>query len=260
MTMLQETSFITGPLLAGVLIGLWSPTAAVAGSTVLAFAGAVGFVATPDAGDAARRPERRPSARQDSARLPALAGRGIRTVLACSAAFGLAFGLLDVAFPAFARDHGSAAGAGVLLSAFAVGSFIGGFLYGLRSRAGPSGPRYPWLCLLAALGMAPLILEPGLAAMVALAVVSGLCFAPVSTAQFAVVDEVAVPDRKAEAFTWLSTVYGTGLAAGAALCGQLIEGSGIRAALIAACLATFAAALVATARAATLRDSPGGRG
>lgn len=175
-------------------------------------------------------------------------------MLACSAAFGLSFGLLDVAFPAFARDHGWTAGAGVLLSAFAVGSFIGGFLYGLRSGTGPSGPRYPWLCLLAALGMAPLILEPGLAAMVALAVVSGLCYAPVSTAQLAVVDEVAPADRKAEAFTWLGTFYGTRIAAGAAVCGQLIEASGTRAALIAACLATLAAGLVATARAATLRD------
>jgi MFS family permease len=260
MTMLQETSFITGPLLAGALIGLWSATAAVVGTTVLAFAGAVGFVASPDAGDSGGSdrtggsdPARgRPRRRHHANRLPALAGRGIRTVLACSAAFGLSFGLLDVTFPAFARAHGWTAGAGVLLSAFAVGSLIGGFLYGLRSGAGPSGPRYPWLCLLAALGMAPLILEPGLAAMVALAAVSGLCFAPVSTAQLAVVDEVAPADRKAEAFTWLGTVYGTGLAVGAAVCGQLIEGSGIRAALIVACLAALTAGLVATARLGTL--------
>jgi predicted MFS family arabinose efflux permease len=85
-----------------------------------------------------------------------------------------------------------------------------------------------------------------------LAAVSGLCFAPVSTAQLAVVDEVAPADRKAEAFTWLGTVYGTGLAVGAAVCGQLIEGSGIRAALIVACLAALTAGLVATARLGTL--------
>ena len=255
MTMLQETSFIGGPLLAGVLISLWSVTASVIGTTVLSFAGAVGFVVSDDSGDAGE-----PGARRHAGRLPALAGRGIRTVLACSAGFGLSFGLLDVAFPAFAREHGSSAGAGVLLSAFAAGSFVGGFLYGLRSRAGPSGPRYPWLCLLAALGMAPLILEPGLAAMAVLAAVSGLCYAPVSTAQLAVVDEVAPPDRKAESFTWLSTIYGTGLAAGAAVCGQFIEGSGIRAALSAACLATLAAGLLAGARAASLRDGRAGHG
>jgi MFS family permease len=260
MTMLQETSYITGPLLAGALIGLWSATASVAGTTVLSFAGAVGFVASAeraDAPDGAGTSDPAPS--DQATRLAALAGRGMRTVLTCSAAFGLTFGLLDVAFPAFARHHGSAAAAGVLLSAFAVGSLAGGFLYGLRAPAGPSGPRYPRLCLLATLGMAPLILEPALVAMVVLAALSGVCYAPVSTAQFALIDEVASADRRAEAFTWLGTVYGTGLAVGAAVCGQLIEGSGIRAALIAACLATLAAALVATARAATLRGKSSAR-
>jgi MFS family permease len=248
MSMLQEASFITGPLLAGALIGLWSATAEVVGTTVLSTAGAIVFVASAD-----RQRTGAPAPRLRSRRLAALAGSGMRTVLACSVAFGLSFGLLDVAFPAFARAHGSTASAGVLLSAFAVGSLVAGFLYGILAPAGVSGTRYPWLCLLAALGVAPLILEPGLVAMVALSVLSGLCYAPVSTAQLAVVDEVAPADRKAEAFTWLGTAYGTGLAAGAAVCGQLIESSGIRAALIAACLATLAAGVVATARAATLR-------
>lgn len=249
MTMLQETAFIGGPLLAGVLIALWSPTVAVAATAVLAFAGAVVFATVPDTGPVAL-PARGPG---HAPRLPALAGRGIRTMLACAAAFGLTFGVLDVAFPAFARTHGSALGAGILLSAFAVGSFIGGFVYGLRSREGPSGPRYPWLCLLAAIGLAPLLLAPGLVAMAALAVVSGLCYAPVSTAQLAVIDEVAPDARRAEAFTWLGTVYGAGLALGAAVCGQLIVGAGIRAALAVACGATLAAATVAAVRAGTLR-------
>lgn len=249
MTMLQETAFITGPLLAGALIAVWSATAAVLGTTVLSFAGAVGFVASADREDA-----RDASPRERRPRLAVLAAPGMRTVLGCSVAFGLTFGLLDVAFPAFARKDGSGAGAGVLLSAFALGSLIGGFLYGLRAPTGPSGPRYPWLCLVAALGLAPLILTPALAVMAALGAVSGLCYAPVSTAQLAVVDEVAPQGRTAEAFTWLGTVYGTGLAAGAAVCGQLIEGSGLRAAFIAACLATLAAGVVAVARASTLRD------
>jgi MFS family permease len=264
MTMLQETSFIAGPLLAGALIALWSPTAAVAGTAVLSFTGALLFVLTRSAGEEPPVPAR-PTDRSarvgrsgGAGRLPALAGPGIRTVVMCSAAFGLAFGVLDVAFPAFARAHGSTAAAGILLSAFAVGSWIGGFLYGLRSRGGPSGPRYPWLCLLAGIGLAPLIAAPGLVAMTALAVISGLCFAPVTTAQLAVIDEVAPADHRGEAFTWLGTLYGSGLALGAAVCGQLIVGAGIRAALAAACAAALVAAYVALARAATLRGAARG--
>jgi MFS family permease len=111
------------------------------------------------------------------------------------------------------------------------------------------------LCLLAGLGLAPLILTPNLLAMVPLAALSGLCFAPITTCQMAVIDEVAQPDHKAEAFTWLGTLYGTGLAIGAALAGQLIVAIGTRAALAAACGATLLAWLLTTARAATLQPS-----
>ena len=59
--------------------------------------------------------------------------------------------------------------------------------------------------------------------MLALAVLAGLCFAPVTTTQIAVLDEVAPRERPAEAFSWLAILYGAGSAAGAALGGQLVE-------------------------------------
>jgi MFS family permease len=247
MTMLQETTFIAGPLLAGALIAVWSPTAAVAATAVLSFVGALAF-ALPQAARREPKPVR-------SGRLPALAGGGIRTVIATAAAFGLTFGVLDVAFPAFARAHGSAATAGVLLSTFALGSWAGGFLYGLQRHSAAAGERYPVLCLLAATGLAPLIATPSLPVMIVLALVSGLCFAPITTCQLAVIDEVAQPEHKAEAFSWLGTLYGTGLALGAALAGQLINLGGPRAALGAACGAAVLAWLFASARATTLRPT-----
>jgi len=248
LTILQETTYIAGPLVAGAVIALASTTAAVATIAVLSFAGALMFASAP----AAARHEPKPP---HPGRLPALAGGGIRTLLATSAAFGLTFGVLDVAFPAFAHAHGSAASAGVLLSAFAAGVWIGGFLYGLRPRRQPATHLYPRLCLLAAAGLAPLIAMPGLIAMVPLCIVSGLCFAPVTTCQLAVIDEVAQPAHRAEAFTWLGTFYATGLAVGAAASGQLIAGPGTRAALAAACGATLCAWLVTAVRGATLKQA-----
>jgi predicted MFS family arabinose efflux permease len=244
MSMMVETTYIAGPLLAGALVAAWSAAAAVGASAVLSFAGTLAF--------ATARPARRPPrAGQPPGRLSAIASPGMRTLLATSAAFGVTFGVLDVAFPAFARAHGSTAAAGVLLSAFAAGSLIGGFAYGLRPRKRMATELYPALCLLGAIGFAPLILLPGLAVMIALAVLSGLCFAPVATCQLAAVDEVADPDQRAEAFTWLSTAYAAGLALGAALCGQLLVASGIRAALVAACAAAMLAAIVASLRSAS---------
>jgi hypothetical protein len=66
------------------------------------------------------------------------------------------------------------------------------------------------------------------------------------------VDEVALPAHRAEAYTWLGTVYGAGASLGAAAAGQLIIHSGDRAAFIAACGATAFAWLLTQARRSVL--------
>jgi len=110
------------------------------------------------ASGAARRHKGMP---KRAGRLAALAGPGIRTGLVTAAAFALTFGTLDVAFPAFACEHGSAAVAEVLLAALAAGGALGGFAYGLRRNPGPATRQYAALCLLAAAGLAPLIAGTG---------------------------------------------------------------------------------------------------
>jgi predicted MFS family arabinose efflux permease len=241
MTVMLESTYIAGPLLAGILIAAWSATAAVATIAALSLTGAVAFGAS----GAARRRKGMP---KQPGRLAALAAPGIRTVLVTAAAFGLTFGTLDVAFPAFAREHGSTAVAGVLLAALAAGGALGGFAYGLRRNPGPATRHYAALCLLAAAGLAPLIAAPSLPVMVALAVLSGACFAPVTTRQVAVVDDVVDSAHRAEAFTWLSTAYGAGLAAGAAIAGQLVQADVIRACFGLACASVLAASVFTTAR------------
>jgi predicted MFS family arabinose efflux permease len=241
---LQEVAFVAGPLIAGGVIALWSTTAAVATTAGLSLVGGLAFATAP----ATRR--RAPQGRRPRERLATTPG--MLTVLISAAAFGTTFGALDVAFPAFARDHGSAAAAGALLAALAAGIGTGSFLTGLRPPARSAGRRYAPLCGLAALGLLPLTTTPGLAAMAALAALAGLCFAPATTTQIGVLDEVAPPERPAEAFAWLAILYGAGSAAGATLGGQLIEASGPRAAIIAACAATATAWAVTTARAPTL--------
>jgi MFS family permease len=251
-SMLAEASFIAGPLLAGGIVALWSTTAAVATAAGLSLAGGVAFATSPAARSRGPRPQPPPQ------RDPLLRGAGLRTVLMTSAAFGVAFGALDVALPAFARDHGSGAAAGALLSVLAAGIGTGSFLSGLRPWQAPPGRRYAALCLLAAVGLAPLAAAPGLAVMVPLAFVAGVCFAPVTTCQIALIDDVAPPGRTAEAFTWLGTLYGVGSAAGAALGGQLVAAADPHAAIAAACAATAGAWLVATVRGGTLGTAPAG--
>ncbi len=249
-SIVAEATFIAGPLLAGGVIALWSTTAAVATAAGLSLTGGIAFATSPAA--RSRGPHPRPS------RDPLMRGAGLRTVLMTSAAFGAAFGALDVALPAFARAHGSGAAAGALLSVLAAGIGTGSFLSGLRPWRAPPGRRYAALCLLAAAGLAPLAAAPGLAVMIPLAFVAGACFAPVTTCQIALIDDVAPAGRTAEAFTWLGTLYGVGSAAGAALGGQLVAAADPHAAIAAACAATAAAWLVSTVRGRTLAAAPAG--
>ena len=248
MGVISEVNFILGPLLAGLLIALSSATGAVIGSAVLNAAGGLLFALT-------RQAREHPTSPPTPGRLPALAGSGIRVVLGAAGGFGATFGLLDVGFPAFARSHHATPVAGVLLSAFAAGSLVGGLLYGRRRWRTSAGRRYPALCALATAGLAPLILEPALGIMAARAALAGVCFAPIGICQVAVIDEVTPAAHRAEAFSWLGTVYGGGLALGAAVAGQLVVGSGVRASLLAALLATAAATVVVSLGARRLRVS-----
>jgi MFS family permease len=249
MSVLGEVSFFAGPLLAGALLAVGSPTLALATAAALGALGSLALATAP----AVRAVPAREST--NAGRLAALDGGAIRYVVATGGLFGFTFGVLDVAWPAFARSHGSLATAGLFLSLFAVGAGIGGLLYGARRHSRPAISYYPALCLLAAAGLLPLIASRSLVAMAAFALLSGLCFAPITTAQAAAVDEVAVPAHRAEAYTWLGTIYSVGLSIGAAAAGQLITASGEHAAFIAACSATAAAAAIAAIKRQVLNDA-----
>lgn len=88
MGMVSEVNFILGPLLAGLLIALSSPTGAVIGSAALNAAGGLLFAAT-------RQARAHPAGPVAAGRFPALAGGGIRVVLGAAGGFGATFGLLD---------------------------------------------------------------------------------------------------------------------------------------------------------------------
>ena len=123
---MQEAFFLTGPLLVAVLVAIASPQAALV------------FVAVVTSAERWRSRPPEPRGLRTAEPAPtgcvgALASPGVRTLLVVSAAFGLAFGTLEVTMPAFAGEHGSAATGGVLLAALAVGSMLGGVWYGSRT-------------------------------------------------------------------------------------------------------------------------------
>jgi MFS family permease len=244
----QEAFFIAGPLLVALLVAVASPQAALVFVAVVTSAGTLAFAAT--------RASRswRPGAGHERL-LGALASPGVRTLLVVSAAFGMAFGTLEVTMPAFADERGSAATGGVLLAALALGSMLGGVWYGSRAFSLHLSAQMIRFCAVFAAALVPLAFAESIALMLILMAVAGFFVAPWAATTAALVGRLAPSGAVTEAYTWEMTAVIVGFALGGVLSGVLVENAGVRESLLAA--AGLAGVSVATAwlRRETLRES-----
>jgi MFS family permease len=230
-----ELFFLAGPALCGVLVAIASPAAAVLAAAGLVLVGTALFATAP----ASRR--WRPV--HDAARTAggALTSPGMRALALCILPEGMAFGILGVAVPAFAVRHGTAAAAGWLLAAQALGSGAGGLWYGTRRWSRPLTRRFAELSGLLALGLLPLALARSVGVLAALLVVGGVALAPATAAGYELVGRLAPAGTTTEAYTWLIAATVAGSAIGAAVGGFVVQGTGSPA--TAFLVATAAAAL-----------------
>ncbi len=167
-----------------------------------------------------------------------------------AATFGLtvAFGLLEVGYPAYATALGYPAVGGLLLGVSSLGSVVGGALYGGLHFKSPVERQFSAAM---ALMVVPLLLHTVVSPTSLFAVVAflaGALIAPSIAAQSTLVSRLAPSHYAAEAFTWSSTFIVSGLGTGMALGGQIVEHAGVRVpfaigAAIVAAMAVLALAL-----------------
>ncbi len=174
------------------------------------------------------------------------------------ATFGLTmgFGFLEVGYPAYATALGMPALAGILLAVNSLGSALGGALYGGLHFKVPVERQFAGALALMVL---PLFLHAivGPVALFALvAFLAGALIAPSIAAQSVLVSRLAPSHHAAEAFTWSSTFIVSGIGAGMALGGQVVEGLGARYAFACAAAIVGAMALVALALAPRPKVTP----
>ncbi|HYC38638.1 MAG TPA: MFS transporter [Usitatibacter sp.] len=153
----------------------------------------------------------------------------------------LCFGLCEVGYPAYGTFRVDAAMGGVLLALNAMGSAVGGAIYGGMHFKAPVERQYA--VAMAIMGVPLLLhalfLEPAWF-FAAVAFLLGVFIAPTITAHSVLVSRFAPAKYATEAFTWSSTFIVSGLGAGMALGGALVENAGLRPAF-AAGAATMAA-------------------
>jgi MFS family permease len=170
-----------------------------------------------------------------------------RLLLVFIATFGLtlAFGIIEVGYPALATSLAWPALAGILLSVNSLGSALGGAIFGglhLQMRIERQ--------LATAMGLMaiPLMLhalfqQPHVFGVVAF--FCGLFIAPSIASQSVLVSRLAPAKYAAEAFTWSSCFIVSGLGAGMALAGLLVETTGLRSAFVCGALIVSAMSIIA---------------
>jgi MFS family permease len=170
-----------------------------------------------------------------------------RLLLVFTATFGLtaAFGLIEVGYPALATSLATPALAGVLLSVNSIGSALGGAIFGgLRLAMRVERQLATTMGLMAIpLLLHALFLQPLVFGIVAF--FAGLLIAPSIASQSVLVSRLAPAKYATEAFTWSSTFIVSGLGAGMALGGLLVETTGLRSAFATGALIVAAMSILA---------------
>jgi MFS family permease len=241
-----ELIFITGPLLTAAIAALVEPEGALIVSAVAVVTGNAVFTALPPTRGIESDRVESPS------RLGALASPGVRTLVYTSLPAGIGIGIVEVGIPAFSRAEGAAAAAGVLLAVWALGSGLGGLLYGTLPRRRGVHRTHLVVAALLPLTLLPLAAAPSVPVMALLVIPAGCCIAPLLATRNELVGGVAPPGMRTEAYTWPVTAFVGGIAVGAALSGALVEGPGWRTAFVVAAGFAAAGAVVAALRRGTM--------
>ena len=170
-----------------------------------------------------------------------------RLLLVFVATFGLtmAFGLIEVGYPALATSLALPALAGIFLSVNSLGSALGGAIFGglhLQMRIERQLATAMGLMAIP-LMLHALFLQPQVFGVVAF--FCGMFIAPSIASQSVLVSRLAPAKYAAEAFTWSSCFIVSGLGAGMALGGLLVETTGLRSAFLSGALIVSAMSIIA---------------
>ncbi|HKW79534.1 MAG TPA: MFS transporter [Casimicrobiaceae bacterium] len=236
-TVLIEIAFTVGPMLVALLIAVASPKSAFAAAWLFMTISVPLFVASP------ALKYWRHEAGAERRLLGPLAEPRLLAVFGVTFLVLFAIGLLEIGYAGFATTAAMPAFAGVLIAANSIGSGVGGIVYGGAKLASPLERQLPRFLLLLAIPLAAHAMTTSPSLLAVLALLAGLGIAPAMTTVSLLVSANAPSRYATEAFTWSSTFIVSGLGAGNAVGGGIVERYGAAADFaLAAAVAVAAAA------------------
>ncbi|MCT9076588.1 MFS transporter [Streptomyces fulvoviolaceus] len=246
----QEVIFIAGPLAVAGVAALGPAPLALWLAAVLGLSGAL-VMATAEPSRAWRTEAR------DAHWLGPLRSPALLLLLLALFGAGWAVGTFNVFSVAYAEQHTVPGGAGTLMALSAFGALLGAVTYGALRWSAAAPLKAVVLCAGMAAAYWLVALVPGPLGACLVAVGTGVFFAPLLTVSFGMVGALAPEGTVTEAFAWLVTLIGAGIAAGSAVSGLLLADSTLTAAAgLGACGVTVGAVLLALSRGRLSRPVP----
>jgi MFS family permease len=173
----------------------------------------------------------------------AMRTRGLRVLFVVGMAIGAILGTLEIALVAFADEVGARSLSGVLIAGLAVGSMVSGIGWGAVRWRHPLRHRLLAVLALLALLTVPLLLIDSIWLMIPFVVLSGVAVSPSLISSFTLAELLVPRAAVTEAFTWIGTAVGLGVAVGASVAGKVVDTAGANLAFL---VATGAAGVAAT--------------
>lgn len=238
-SVIDEFVFIVGPVLVTFLSTTGHATSGVVTAFVLAVAGALLF-------SAQGRTEPPPHGHVSRNGPAAIRMPGLRVLFVVGAAVGAILGTLEIALVAFADEVDAMSLSGVLIAGLAVGSMTSGIGWGTVHWQTPLNRRLAAVLVALTLLIVPLLLIQNVWVMVPFVVVAGLSLSPSLISSFTLAELLVPQSAVTEAFTWIGTALGLGVAVGASLAGLVVDEFGANASFLVAIVpAALAAGVVA---------------
>ena len=290
----EETLYLIGPLLAGLLIAVAPARWCLLATAALLLTGTLGMVRPAPEMPASKTSGRGETAATDVAGvatgtngmngtkrtngtggaggaggaggrarlfdLGPLRSRGLLGVLAVLLVVGAGTSVAYTGMAAVAQSQGRPGAAGLLEAAVGIGSVLGGLLWSRRHHTRSRSRHFAGLLALLASGLLAASAAPSLLTLGLIMGVAGLAIAPLYVVAYLAADDLAPPGRNTEAGTWVNVAANAGNALGAATAGIVTDHLSPSAAFLIAGAAVAATALAASIQPApTSQPSPSGQ-
>jgi MFS family permease len=242
-SVVDEFVFIVGPVLVTFLSTTGHATSGVVTAFTLATVGSLLFAAQG-------RTEPPPAPHEHRNGPSAMRTPGLRVLFVVGAAVGAILGALEIGLVAFADEVGAKSMSGLLIAGLAVGSMASGIGWGTVHWRTPLRHRLVAVLSLLTLFSIPLTLVGEVWVMVPFVVLAGVSLSPSLISSFTLAELLVHRSAVTEAFTWIGTALGLGVAVGASAAGKIVDVWGANMSFL---VATVAAALAAVTVAAFQR-------